>query len=311
MSSEQLLVTTITKNKKKFTAHDAAAVYNFSSPSFNHSSQQDKQLAQNIRTGLHIIEKAINTYGKHHLALSFNGGKDCTVLLHLLASVLLHTNPTSSRTFKIPTLYIRCTSPFPQVESFVTQVNSCYSLDLVSLSGSMKDVLARYLVLRQQQQQQPSDSDSDSREIKAVLVGTRRTDPHGGQLAEFEETNGDWPRFMRVHPVLDWGYGQIWDFLRHPYLTLGALSPPPPPPTPLNNNKETTTSQIWCSLYNVGYTSLGSTHNTFPNPELRVTNEGTGEVEWRPAWELKDAALERAGRESRAKILSNPDLDDS
>lgn len=46
--------------------------------------------------------------------------------------------------------------------------------------------------------------------IKAVFVGTRRTDPHGKKLTHFDETDGDWPRFMRIHPVVDWCYVAIW-----------------------------------------------------------------------------------------------------
>lgn len=46
--------------------------------------------------------------------------------------------------------------------------------------------------------------------VKAVFVGTRRTDPHGQDLQFFQETDGDWPRFMRVHPVIDWHYREVW-----------------------------------------------------------------------------------------------------
>jgi FAD synthetase len=74
---------------------------------------------------------------------------------------------------------------------------------------------------------------------KAILVGTRRTDPHGGEIrSEFlvdepggtlkhvlfcdpaakltarDPTDNDWPNFMRVHPILDWDYHTVWVFLR-------------------------------------------------------------------------------------------------
>ena len=102
---------------------------------------------------------------------------------------------------------------------------------------------------------------------------------------------------MRVHPILDWSYADVWDFLRHPTLSLGggALE--------------------WCELYDYGwvlqeshlaisprahercsYTSLGSTFNTFPNPQLRAENDSRAPRGWLPAWQLTDDSLERAGR---------------
>ena len=55
----------------------------------------------------------------------------------------------------------------------------------------------------------------------------------------------------------------------------------------------------YCVLYDQGYTSLGGTEDTHPNPKLRVRNN-TGkekEAEFRPAYELNGDEEERLGRE--------------
>ena len=88
-------------------------------------------------------------------------------------------------------------------------------------------------------------------------------------MSYFSPTDGDWPRVMRVHPVLDWAFPQVWSFIR-------GLSLPYP------------------SLYDQGYTSLGNPDNTRPNPALAY-NEG-GEQRHRPAYMLEDSSLERQGR---------------
>jgi FAD synthetase len=46
--------------------------------------------------------------------------------------------------------------------------------------------------------------------MKAIFLGTRRTDPHSEFLTPFSPTDKDWPQFMRVNPVLDWHYVEIW-----------------------------------------------------------------------------------------------------
>jgi FAD synthetase len=50
----------------------------------------------------------------------------------------------------------------------------------------------------------------DKPSVKAVFVGTRRTDPHGENLTHFDPTDHGWPEFMRIHPVIDWHYAEIW-----------------------------------------------------------------------------------------------------
>lgn len=56
----------------------------------------------------------------------------------------------------------------------------------------------------------------------------------------------------------------------------------------------------YCSLYDQGYTSLGTCRDTIPNPVLRKA-DGSG---YHPAYLLSDWTLERAGRV--AKKVSAP-----
>lgn len=87
----------------------------------------------------------------------------------------------------------------------------------------------------------------------------------------FSETDKGWPKLMRVSPILDWSYRDVWTFLKN----LGIP---------------------YCSLYDQGYTSLGTTVDTFPNDALKIAPN-----EFLPAWKLKDGTLERAGRANNKK----------
>lgn len=139
----------------------------------------------------------------------------------------------------------------------------------------MKAALERYKA--EQEEQEVRAGRDKGNAVQAILVGTRAGDPYSDTLDYFTPTDGDWPELMRVHPVLHWTYDDVWEFLRSPHLSLdGKMG-----------------GVEWCNLYDYGYTSLGSTFNTEPNPELKDDSRASG---WKPAWELKNAASERAGR---------------
>ncbi|KAL8854087.1 MAG: hypothetical protein Q9198_010938 [Flavoplaca austrocitrina] len=72
--------------------------------------------------------------------------------------------------------------------------------------GAMKEAFAQYL--------------GRNPGVEAIFVGTRRTDPHGGMLSGegFDMTDGGWPRFMRVHPVIEWHYVEVWATFEYPLL---------------------------------------------------------------------------------------------
>ncbi|KAK3174260.1 hypothetical protein OEA41_001504 [Lepraria neglecta] len=206
------------------------------------------------RHSLGIISEALERYPLDTLSLSYNGGKDCLVLLLLYLS-LLSTHPHLPPS--LPSILIPPPHPFPEVDIFISSTSTHYHLSLSRYTSQkgMKSAFAEYL-------------SSKGSSMKAIFVGTRRTDPHGSKLTAFDPTDRGWPPFMRLHPVLEWRYAEVWTFLRH----LGVE---------------------YCELYDRGYTSLGGTNDTRPNPRLREP-DGT----YRPAWMLEQEGEERAGRDS-------------
>ncbi|PQE13700.1 phosphoadenosine phosphosulfate reductase protein [Rutstroemia sp. NJR-2017a BVV2] len=222
-----------------------------------------KGVQEQTRIALGVISETLDRYSLEEVSFSYNGGKDCLVLLILLlAGLSIHhslpsnmQNKNKTLPAKLPSVYIISSHPFAEVDEFVNSSSEHYHLSLSRYAMPMKQAFAKYL--------------EDNKHVKAILVGTRRTDPHGGLLTHFDMTDGGWPRFMRVHPVIDWHYREIWGFIRH-------LKIP------------------YCPLYDQGYTSLGGTTDTHPNPVLVADNKGQ---KFRPAYELVEDQEERLGRD--------------
>ncbi|RPA97440.1 adenine nucleotide alpha hydrolases-like protein [Choiromyces venosus 120613-1] len=233
----------------------------------DHSSELLKGVQHQTRISLDVIEEALRRYKLENLSISFNGGKDCLVLLILfLASLPPHLPPSAEQKGrKINSVYVTTTYPFPQVDDFVQTCIATYHLSLTRYSQPMKPSFERYL------QENPN--------VQAIFVGTRRTDPHGEFLTHFDVTDHGWPKFMRVHPVVDWGYREVWGFLRELHIP-------------------------YCILYDMGYTSLGGTKDTHPNPalledgtEVQECPDGERKRKFRPAYELVEDDQERLGRD--------------
>ncbi|KAK8844609.1 hypothetical protein IAR55_006456 [Kwoniella newhampshirensis] len=285
---------------------------------------QPDRLGLLIQEALVLVQTVLEHLGEEAIAISFNGGKDCTVLLHIYAAVLYahhdkstpsHLRPTPSRSIKVPSaptasptsrplssssetpatappplpipnptppspptshphathhhpksdsgspyppirsIYITAPNPFPALDEFVLSCTKRYAMDLYRFGGGMKAALEEYLGC------------GGGNGVQGVLVGTRQGDPNG-EVPILAYTDPAWPQFLRIHPILHWTYADIWDFLLE-------LNVP------------------YCVLYDIGYTSLGSTTNTLPNPLLLNPSSESG---WDPAYKLQDASQERAGR---------------
>ena len=183
-----------------------------------------------------IVKLACQRYSLDQIAIAFNGGKESTAILSLVMTHIIND--------KFPLVFcIKETYPFVGLEEYRNNMSSKFEFDMVYVDN-----------LDQLKSKYP--------DILAIIMGTRRTDPHGANLKPFQKTDPKWPEYVRINPLLEWSYHDVWTYI-------------------LDMNMP------FCALYTEGYTSIGETNNTVPNPTLCA-----GE----PAWKLKNGKDERLGR---------------
>ncbi|XP_049400842.1 uncharacterized protein LOC125864802 [Solanum stenotomum] len=225
----------------------------------------DSRLKTKYTNAIYVIKRALALYSIQEVALSFNGGKDSTVLLHLLrAGYVLHKVEESSsqdvadgeNAFPIRTIYFETPTVFPEINSFTYETAATYNLQMDILRLDFKSGLEALL---------------KANPIRAIFLGVRIGDPTAVGQEQFSPSSPGWPPFMRVNPILDWSYRDVWAFLL-------------------------VCKVRYCSLYDQGYTSIGSIHDTVPNALLCIRNDNNSEQKFRPAYLLADGRLERSGR---------------
>lgn len=115
-----------------------------------------------------MIEAAFKKYKSKEIYLSFNGGKDCTVLLHLVWAIVKKLEINEP----INCIYIKTGIVFPEVDEFIFCMKKRYNLKVVEIFGPIKVALTELY--------------KTNLDIKAIFMGTRRTDPYSESLEEFQ-----------------------------------------------------------------------------------------------------------------------------
>ncbi|KAJ3423431.1 fad synthase [Anaeramoeba flamelloides] len=228
--------------------------------SLEERSKENKcnDLQTKIKESVRIIEEAVTRFGYEGLALSYNGGKDCLTILDLINSVATGKIPSRlinpEKLKEIFVFYLHNEGDFEEMNQFVEKSLSEYGfqnytkLTINSLQQGLIHILKKH----------PTR--------KGIILGTRVADLNGKKQPVFAPTDGNWPEAIRISPIMQWNYSDVWEYIQK------------------NQVK-------YCVLYDKGFTSLGLKSQTKPNPLLKQKNG-----EFLPAWKLPENSSEREGR---------------
>eukprot|EP00534_Pseudo-nitzschia_fraudulenta_P012766 CAMPEP_0201207722 /NCGR_PEP_ID=MMETSP0851-20130426/175001_1 /ASSEMBLY_ACC=CAM_ASM_000631 /TAXON_ID=183588 /ORGANISM="Pseudo-nitzschia fraudulenta, Strain WWA7" /LENGTH=676 /DNA_ID=CAMNT_0047496193 /DNA_START=226 /DNA_END=2256 /DNA_ORIENTATION=- len=248
---------------------------------------KDSYVSPAIQSALNTLDHAYRLYGPSSVICSFNGGKDAVVILHLVRAVhAKYYNSTGETPIRPRAVYFNNDNEFSEVTSFLEESVRAYDLDMIAFEHGVGFAAGLDILVKNNYIQGTADAVFPM----AFVLGTRESDPNAVGQDSFCPSSHWMPPFMRVNPVLTWNYGLVWHFLR-----LFKLS--------------------YCSLYDQGYTSLGTTKDTHPCPALAVnrteyiqnsnddqsTMVSSNLPAFWPAYMLVDWDQERAGRVKKEK----------
>lgn len=175
---------------------------------------------EHILKSIDIIKSCLNQidYNCDKFCIGFNGGKDCTVLLHLLSILYNEEMRKPSQLIKSDTyaprikmLIILMEDTFPELECFVKSSIETYFLKVICVfDENYKEALNEF------------KKREEGSKVVYIFMGTRSSDS-STQIEPIQRTDDGWADFIRVSPLFYWSYHQIWRYLldlQVPYCSL-------------------------------------------------------------------------------------------
>ena len=186
-------------------------------------------LDSKIEISYRYLSEILKKQGLEKLYVSWTGGKDSTVVLHLFLEFLKEKKIK----FTPKVLFIDTGFTFPEIREFMGNFSKIYNFNLTIIKPDVdlkqypkEDVIlcCRDLKIK------PLKKAISDLDIKVVLTGVRRDENESRRNVSWLEHKKE-PQYLQVNPIVHWKESDVWAY--H-----------------IKNNLP------YCSLYDMGYRSI-------------------------------------------------------
>ncbi|MBP9718986.1 MAG: phosphoadenosine phosphosulfate reductase family protein [Candidatus Levybacteria bacterium] len=179
-----------------------------------------KTLEEKIKKAKTVIIKAHKQFPHDKTIIAWTGGKDSTVLLHLVKETF--------GTIPFPVMFNDSTMEFEEIYTFINKITKEWDLNLTVVPHDKKELEIFHRTKDKAKQQELSrimkvtaiNSFVNAHTIQAFLAGIR-WDEHEARSKETYFSKRD--DHTRVHPILHFTESDIWDYIKSknvPYVNL-------------------------------------------------------------------------------------------
>lgn len=178
-------------------------------------------LKDKIRRSQQIILKSVERFPENKIFIAWTGGKDSTVLLHLVRMVFHGKIP-----FKV--MFNDSTIEFDEVYEFIKKLKKDWEIDLVWIKHLSEDIDSYHttdntdlkLEIMRIAKINIINNVVFKYKLKAFMSGIRWDEHEARKKETFFSARSD---HMRIHPILHFTLSDIWEYTREfnvPYINL-------------------------------------------------------------------------------------------
>lgn len=179
-----------------------------------------KTLKEKIKKSKNVIKKAYMKFPRDKTVVAWTGGKDSTMLLHLIKDTF--------NTIPFPVMFNDSTMEFEEIYDFIKKITKDWQINLFVVPHNKKELEIFHKTRDKAKQKELSrimkvtaiNNFVASHKIQAFIAGIR-WDEHEARSRETYFSKRD--THTRVHPILHFTEQDIWNYIQSknvPYVNL-------------------------------------------------------------------------------------------